>query len=111
MHAALMDPSKMASFIEKLAVSELIVPVYRPPREDLDPSVFNIVEYEGRKGVAVYTSIVQFAMAAPDGGPCVQMTGRRLASGWDQEASLLLNPGGSLGIALDTGTVDGLSGR
>ena len=109
MLAALVDPEAMPSFLDALSTSELIVPLYRPADEKVDPRVFNMVEVDGQEGVAVYTSIVQMAYAAPEGGPCVQMTGRRLAEDWDGHTPLLINPGGTLGLALDPQTVEGLS--
>lgn len=101
MLAALMDPDAMASFLAILATSEVIVPLYRSSDGEVDPNVFNLVEVKGREGVAVYTSVAQMAYAAPTGGPCVQMTGRRLAQDWDDRTPLLINPGGTLGLALD----------
>lgn len=109
MLAALMDPDEMPSFLAALATSELIVPLYRPSEGEVDPRVFNIVEVEGREGVAVYTSVAQMAYAAPTGGPCVQMTGGRLAQDWDGRTPLLLNPGGTLGLALDPETIETLA--
>lgn len=105
MARALTDPAAMPAFLRALASSEVIVPVFRTRDGDLDPSLFRVVQHAGHEGVAAFTSAEQLALAVPEGGPCVAATGARLASGWDRETSLLLNPGGTLGIALGWETV------
>ena len=101
MARALTDPAAMPAFLETLAASEVIVPVLDPS----DPAGFRVVRHAGREGVAAFTSTEQLRAAMPEVGPCVAATGARLATGWDRSTSLLLNPGGTLGIALDWETV------
>lgn len=105
MARALADPGDMPSFLAELARSEVVVPVFDAVEGELDPSVFRVVRHAGHEGVAAYTSTEQLRLGMPRGGPCVALTGARLASGWDASTSLLLNPGGTLGIALDWETV------
>jgi hypothetical protein len=110
MARALTDPGAMPSFLEELGRSEIAVPVFDAVEGEIDPSTFRIVRYAGHGGVAAYTSTDQLRLGMPRAGPCVALTGARLASGWDRSTSLLLNPGGELGIALDWGTVVSLGG-
>lgn len=105
MARALADPGAMPSFLEELARSEIVVPVFDAVEGAIDPSTFRVVSHAGHEGVAAYTSTDQLRLGMPSGGPCVALTGARLASGWDRSTSLLLNPGGTLGIALDWETV------
>jgi hypothetical protein len=105
MARALADPAAMPAFLDALAASEVIVPVFDATEGPVDPSVFRIVRHAEHEGVAAFTSREQLRLGMPDGGPCVTLTGARLASGWDRATSLLLNPGGTLGLALDWATV------
>ena len=56
-------------------------------------------------GVPAFTSVTQLARAMPPGTECALLTGRELASGWDDRTALLVNPRGMLGIALEADTV------
>ena len=100
MLAALRDPAQLPAFHAALADAELIVPLYPARDGEVDPRMFVHVVHEGRAGVAAFTSLRQMARADPSTRPCVQLTGRVLASGWDGTTSLLLNPGGELGLEL-----------
>lgn len=108
MARALADPASMPAFLDELTRSEIVVPVYDAVEGQVDPSVFRVVRHAGHEGVAAYTSKHQLRLGMPQGGPCVALTGARLSSGWDRSTSLLLNPGGTLGIALGWETVVGL---
>lgn len=111
MARALADPGAMPSFLDELARSEIVVPVFDAVDGEIDPTTFRIVRHAGYEGVAAYTSTDQLRLAMSRGAACVALTGARLASGWDRSTSLLLNPGGTLGIALEWETVASLAGR
>ncbi|MDQ3916124.1 MAG: SseB family protein [Actinomycetota bacterium] len=102
----------MDDFLRSLATAELILPAFEPKEGDVHPSTFRVVTYEGHTGVAAYTSRQQLVVAMKGRStlPCVSLTGSRLATGWDRKTSLLLNPGGVLGLAVKWRTVVGWGG-
>jgi hypothetical protein len=104
MYAALADPAAMPGFHAQLAESKLLVPLAEgsSPR---GPFVFPRVRFEERVGVPVFTSAEELVRVMPPESVYVEMTGREVALGLDDKTELLVNPGGTLGLALPAETL------
>jgi hypothetical protein len=103
--AALLDPAALPAFHRELAASELLIPTSEPPAPGA-PRVFPLGQVGEHTGVPAYTSVTQIAHSEPpEGTSFVRLTGRELADGWDEETTLLINPGGTLGLALTAAEV------
>jgi hypothetical protein len=106
MLAALVDPARMAAFHDALAQGTLLIPL-RPAGGDeptpLDlrgPLRFTRITYKGSRGVPAFTSVTQMTRVALPHSTFAEMSGRLLAAGWDETTTLLVNPGGDLGLRI-----------
>jgi type III secretion system (T3SS) SseB-like protein len=111
---ALVDPARMPAFHEALGEGALLLPVrggsaaQDPRAVDLrGPMRFTTVTYQGRVGVPAFTSVTQMSKVAPPNSAFVEMSGRLLAAGWDDETTLLVNPGGDLGLPIGPEVIRG----
>ena len=101
---ALLDPARMPAFHDALADASLLLPVRSESVADPEsvnlrgPIRFTKVTYQGTVGVPAFTSVTQMSKVASANSAFVEMSGRLLAAGWDGETTLLINPGGDLGL-------------
>jgi hypothetical protein len=73
-----------------------------------DTLALPVVELGGDRFVPVFSSLRQLGLARPVGGGYLRFLGRSLAEIWPAGVSLVLNPGGELGLVLGAEQVVGV---
>lgn len=110
------DESRYEAFLRALAEGELFIPQEggdepgrREVGEDGEEISLPLVEHEGRTYVPVFTSLEQFRLGAPESMAFLRLRTDGLVEGWPQEHGMAINPGGTIGIALESDDVRGLA--
>jgi hypothetical protein len=111
---ALVDPARLPAFHEALADGALLIPI-RAEGAAADPATVDVggplrftkVSYKGQIGVPAFTSVTQMSKVVLPNSAFVEMSGRLLAAGWDDKTTLLVNPGGDLGLPVGAEVIKG----
>ena len=110
MVAAAADPARFAAFLDLLRESDVFVPgrdwQEQPvPDEPPDSIDLPVVEWQGRLGVPVFTSVTRLRAVIEERVTVMAFNFRDLAAIWRGDIWMLVNPGAALGIPLSPSQV------
>jgi hypothetical protein len=112
------DDFRYEDFMRALTVAEVLIPQPHVegvapgehPVADGDELALPLVEHEGNTYVPVFTSIEQFRLGIADAeASFVRLPVRGLVGEWPEEHGMAVNPGGDIGVALDSRSVRALA--